>query len=156
MNLEFLGAKAQVGGILKRSSSNRATSSSTARSPEELTRKADSGMPIYEYVCMVCESHFEELVRNGETAVGPDCGAGNVRRQFSVFAAHGTAAQPRFGPARPEADVAAGAVAADSRSNPRSELASFWRLDVRRLHALPAPSGRARRSCSAPATPTPT
>jgi putative FmdB family regulatory protein len=54
-------------------------------------------MPIYEYVCMACESHFEELVRNGEKPDCPDCGASNVRRQLSVFAAHGTAAQPTFG-----------------------------------------------------------
>ena len=26
-------------------------------------------MPIYEYACMECESHFEELVRNAEQAV---------------------------------------------------------------------------------------
>ena len=32
-------------------------------------------MPIYEYVCMSCESHFEELVRNDETPACPDCGA---------------------------------------------------------------------------------
>ena len=52
-------------------------------------------MPIYEYVCMECESHFEELVRMGQTETScPDCGASNVRKQFSVFAAHGTAAQP--------------------------------------------------------------
>jgi putative FmdB family regulatory protein len=55
-------------------------------------------MPIYEYVCMECESHFEELVRMGETSVScPDCEATNVRKQFSVFAAHGTAVQPTFG-----------------------------------------------------------
>ena len=54
-------------------------------------------MPIYEYVCMACESHFEELVRNGEEPDCPDCGAANVRRQLSVFAAHGTAEQPSFG-----------------------------------------------------------
>src|SRR5437867_7894121 len=30
-------------------------------------------MPIYEYVCMECESHFEELVRNGEQVSCPDC-----------------------------------------------------------------------------------
>ena len=52
-------------------------------------------MPIYEYVCMACESHFEELVRNGEDPDCPDCGAANVRRQLSVFAAHGEA--PRLG-----------------------------------------------------------
>jgi putative FmdB family regulatory protein len=54
-------------------------------------------MPIYEYVCMECESHFEELVRYGEQVCCPDCTASNVRRQFSVFAAHGTAATPSFG-----------------------------------------------------------
>jgi putative FmdB family regulatory protein len=54
-------------------------------------------MPIYEYVCMECESHFEELVRTGESEPKcPDCGADRAARQFSVFAAHGTAATPTF------------------------------------------------------------
>jgi putative FmdB family regulatory protein len=50
-------------------------------------------MPIYEYVCMSCESHFEELVRHDETPCCPDCGQAKVQKQFSVFAAHGTTAQ---------------------------------------------------------------
>ncbi|PWU19294.1 MAG: zinc ribbon domain-containing protein [Candidatus Rokuibacteriota bacterium] len=54
-------------------------------------------MPIYEYVCMACEEHFEELVRNGEEPDCPQCGGGNVRRQLSVFATHGEAPQPSFG-----------------------------------------------------------
>ena len=55
-------------------------------------------MPIYEYVCMRCESHFEELVRLGDEAPPcPDCGADNVSKQFSVFAAHGAETQPSFG-----------------------------------------------------------
>ena len=54
-------------------------------------------MPIYEYVCMECESHFEELVRGDERVRCPDCGASKARKQLSVFAAHGTAAQPGFG-----------------------------------------------------------
>jgi putative FmdB family regulatory protein len=55
-------------------------------------------MPIYEYVCMSCESHFEELVGFNDPDPGcPDCGADKVKKQFSVFAAHGTAAQPSFG-----------------------------------------------------------
>jgi putative FmdB family regulatory protein len=54
-------------------------------------------MPIYEYVCMECESHFEELVRNGEAVQCPDCEASNVRKQLSVFAAVGTAEQSSFG-----------------------------------------------------------
>ena len=53
-------------------------------------------MPIYEYVCMQCESHFEELVRNGEEPPCPDCGASNVRRQLSVFASVGASEQPTF------------------------------------------------------------
>jgi putative FmdB family regulatory protein len=44
-------------------------------------------MPIYEYVCMSCESHFEELVRHDESAKCPDCGTTKVQRQLSVFAA---------------------------------------------------------------------
>jgi putative FmdB family regulatory protein len=54
-------------------------------------------MPIYEYVCMECESHFEELVRNGEAVNCPDCEDSNVRKQLSVFAAVGAAEQPSFG-----------------------------------------------------------
>jgi putative FmdB family regulatory protein len=55
-------------------------------------------MPIYEYVCMECESHFEELVAMSEPDPScPDCDASKVRKQFSVFATHGTAAQPSFG-----------------------------------------------------------
>jgi putative FmdB family regulatory protein len=50
-------------------------------------------MPIYEYVCMECESHFEELVRNGHDPDCPDCGAAKVRKQFSVFATHGVSAR---------------------------------------------------------------
>jgi putative FmdB family regulatory protein len=51
-------------------------------------------VPIYEYVCMECESHFEELVRGEEQIVCPDCAATNVSRQFSTFAVHGAAKQP--------------------------------------------------------------
>ena len=51
-------------------------------------------MPIYEFVCMECESHYEELVPMGATADCPDCGSVNVRKQFSVFAAHGVESGP--------------------------------------------------------------
>jgi putative FmdB family regulatory protein len=54
-------------------------------------------MPIYEYVCMSCESHFEELVRHDETPSCPDCGQTKVQKQFSVFATHGSSVQPSFG-----------------------------------------------------------
>lgn len=54
-------------------------------------------MPIYEYACMKCESHFEELVRNAEQAVTcPECGAGKVVKQLSAFAVHGASSQPSF------------------------------------------------------------
>jgi putative FmdB family regulatory protein len=47
-------------------------------------------VPIYEYACMECESHFEELVRNAEQAVScPECGTANVLKQLSTFAVHG-------------------------------------------------------------------
>jgi putative FmdB family regulatory protein len=49
-------------------------------------------VPIYEYACMECESHFDELVRSAEQAVTcPECGAANVLKQLSTFAVHGTA-----------------------------------------------------------------
>ena len=60
-------------------------------------------MPIYEYVCMQCESHFEELVRNGQQPDCPDCGAADVRKQLSVFSAHGSTTQPSLNPAPPRA-----------------------------------------------------
>ena len=46
-------------------------------------------MPIYEYVCMQCEEHFEELVRNGDAVTCPACDSVKVQKQFSVFATHG-------------------------------------------------------------------
>ena len=55
-------------------------------------------MPIYEYACMECESHFEELVRNAEQAVAcPECGTGNVLKQLSSFAVAGVSSQPKLG-----------------------------------------------------------
>jgi putative FmdB family regulatory protein len=63
----------------------------------EAARGSVHDVPIYEFVCMECESHFEELVRLGEDADCPDCGASNVRRQVSVFAAHGASESPSFG-----------------------------------------------------------
>jgi len=53
-------------------------------------------VPIYEYACMECESHFEELVRNAEQAIAcPECGAANVLKQLSSFAVAGLSPQPR-------------------------------------------------------------
>src|SRR5262245_11828823 len=47
----------------------------------------EPAMPIYEYVCMSCESHFEELVRHDESPECPDCGGVKVQRQRSGFSA---------------------------------------------------------------------
>jgi len=53
---------------------------------------------MYEYACMECESHFEELVRSADQAVVcPECGKGNVLKQLSTFAISGASAQPSFG-----------------------------------------------------------
>jgi putative FmdB family regulatory protein len=53
-------------------------------------------MPIYEYACMECEDHFEELVRSGEQVVTcPSCGAAKVLKQLSSFAVHGSSPKPK-------------------------------------------------------------
>ena len=55
-------------------------------------------MPIYEYACMECEEHFEELVRNQEqTVTCPSCGAADVLRQLSTFAFAGSQKQASLG-----------------------------------------------------------
>jgi len=43
-------------------------------------------MPIYEFVCMSCEEHFEELVRGNTEVACPNCGASKVAKQMSTFA----------------------------------------------------------------------
>ena len=55
-------------------------------------------------LCLDCAKRFElSWVRQRFTDANerapdcPDCGTSNVRRQLSVFAAHGTAEQPSFG-----------------------------------------------------------
>jgi len=46
-------------------------------------------MPIYEYYCPSCEKRFEELVfeANPEVVHCPECGANEVNRLISLFAA---------------------------------------------------------------------
>jgi putative FmdB family regulatory protein len=54
-------------------------------------------VPIYEYVCMSCESHFEELVgMSAPDPACPDCGNAKVAKQLSGFVAHGAVGQPTF------------------------------------------------------------
>ena len=70
-------------------------------------------MPIYEYACMECEEHFEELVRNDEQVVTcPSCGAAKVLKQLSAFAVHGAAKKPSFALRRVAVAAAAAAAAA--------------------------------------------
>jgi putative FmdB family regulatory protein len=47
-------------------------------------------MPMYEYVCMKCEAHFEELVRGDQEVLCPQCGATKVAKQLSTFSMIGT------------------------------------------------------------------
>jgi putative FmdB family regulatory protein len=55
-------------------------------------------MPIYEYACMECEDHFDELVRSDDQVITcPSCNATDVLKQISAFAVHGAAAKPSFG-----------------------------------------------------------
>jgi putative FmdB family regulatory protein len=55
-------------------------------------------VPIYEYACMECEEHFEELVRSeGQVVTCPGCGAAKVLKQLSTFAFAGTSSKPSFG-----------------------------------------------------------
>jgi putative FmdB family regulatory protein len=56
-------------------------------------------MPIYEYACVECESHFDELVRSAEQAIScPECGGGNVLKQLSTFAVHGSSSKSSLAP----------------------------------------------------------
>jgi len=41
-------------------------------------------MPIYEYACQSCGSHFEKLVHGQSHVVCPSCESGRVSRQLSV------------------------------------------------------------------------
>ena len=121
----------------------RRVQSTTHRVPEARGRMR---MPIYEYACMECESHFDELVRTQEQAVEcPECGAANVLRQLSTFAVAGSR--------RSRASAAAAAVAAAAPAAAASSSAAVldsppMSADARRvprrdprLHALPARRG---------------
>ena len=55
-------------------------------------------MPIYEYACMECEDHFDELVRSDDQVITcPSCNATDVLKQISAFAVHGASSKPSFG-----------------------------------------------------------
>ncbi len=45
-------------------------------------------MPLFEYVCGKCDASFELLVRGSEVPRCPECCSEDLRKQFSVPAAH--------------------------------------------------------------------
>ena len=56
-------------------------------------------MPIYEYACMECERHFDELVRSeGQVVDLPRVRRCEVVKQLSTFAVVGASSKSSFGP----------------------------------------------------------
>jgi putative FmdB family regulatory protein len=51
-------------------------------------------MPLYEYACKSCASHFEVLVRASDTPECPSCHGTDLERRLSVFAAHTGGSEP--------------------------------------------------------------
>lgn len=48
-------------------------------------------MPMYEYGCLACNTHFDRLRRMGQDDAGvtcPHCGGAQIQRRLSVFATH--------------------------------------------------------------------
>lgn len=48
-------------------------------------------MPIFEYQCEKCDHRFEKLQKPGAPCTCPNCGAEEVKKQSSTFAASGGA-----------------------------------------------------------------
>ena len=70
----------------------------------EVYRRASRSMPTLPRRCRSTSTCAWSASRTSRSSSGtgsdpacPDCGAAKVRKQFSVFAAHGTAEQPSFG-----------------------------------------------------------
>ena len=58
-------------------------------------------MPLFEFVCNDCHTHFEDLVSRSETAHCPKCESEDVKKKLSVFAVSGgesASAAPAGGP----------------------------------------------------------
>ncbi|MFN2471073.1 MAG: FmdB family zinc ribbon protein [Gaiellaceae bacterium] len=108
-------------------------------------------MPVYEYACMECESHFEELLRmDGPDPACPECGAADVLRQLSVFAAHSAPASPASRRSHTARAAAAAAPVAPAASRPRRAVdsrfvdASRRALDLRAYAEVAAGCTRCR------------
>jgi putative FmdB family regulatory protein len=46
----------------------------------------DPDMPLFEYRCLSCDSHFELLIRGAMTPACPSCGGTSLERLLSMFA----------------------------------------------------------------------
>jgi putative FmdB family regulatory protein len=49
-------------------------------------------MPLFEYECRACGSHFEHLTRGNEPPACPDCASRDLQKLLSVFAVGATPA----------------------------------------------------------------
>jgi putative FmdB family regulatory protein len=58
-------------------------------------------MPIFEYRCDECGTRFEKLVRNGQSATCPSCGAVHLTQELSTFAAHASSGAKQTAAAMP-------------------------------------------------------
>ena len=52
-------------------------------------------MPIYEYQCESCHASFELLLRGSEQPECPHCHSTDLRKEFSVVAAHSRSSSDR-------------------------------------------------------------
>ena len=121
-------------------------------------------MPIYEYVCMKCESHFEELVRERRgRRRARTASSAKVQKQFSVFADARRRVDAELRPDGGGRRLLRRLAAAAATSCEPSGRSPRLRVDARRaqdrslgLHAVRASPRAGRRSSSATATRTPT
>jgi len=68
-------------------------------------------MPLYEYRCASCDHRFEVLQRLGDDATGvecPHCGARQVEKLLSTFAARGASPGSGFSAAPSRASCGGG------------------------------------------------
>ena len=71
-------------GIPGTASVSRLRRDTVREAREDVAGRVMPDVPIYEYVCMSCESHFEELVgMSAPDPACPDCGNAKVAKQFS-------------------------------------------------------------------------
>jgi putative FmdB family regulatory protein len=55
-------------------------------------------MPLFEYVCDVCEHRFEQIVNASSQPRCPECDSAELRKLHSTFAVPGSARAPRATP----------------------------------------------------------